>query len=544
MTEVGARRVSRPVALLDRGSESHQSVAATTPELSRPRTRILPTRLARAKQVGWALIGLQLVAMVALSTVQYSRYALTTDFGAYSQALWKIAHGNLDPTSTVLSAVFWKNDAEFLMWPLALLFHVYPHPVLLLWLQDLVIAATEIVTLGWVIDVVGRSGFELPERRRALLVVAVAVAMVLNPWVYETIGFDFHFETVATLFVVLVGRDLWSGRTRRLWWWVALALLSSVLGGLYLFGVGISGVLSGRRTRRTGLMIGAIGLGAFLVLSAMGAAGLGGRLIDSGYAYLAPGHHGHLGVMNIGIGALRHPGAVVHMAARRWPAVFEFIVVVGLIGVISPWGCGMALVVFVPSVLNSNPAFLRLDQSFQSWPALPFVLVGSVMVLVRLHASQGIARRVAVATTVVWVVSVAVIAAAALPQAGHWIAVDSPAAAQLASSQAKIPPDAEVIASQGVVGRFADRDDVYPFPFQYHPVGTSQTTFPVKSSLVVFVLTPTQGIGEAPAADTRNAIGYVERRLGARVIDARADVYVLAWSPPPHTTTVTLPLAP
>src|SRR5580704_18257593 len=41
--------------------------------------------LQRARRVGWVLIGLQLVAMVALSTVQYSRYALTTDFGAYAQ---------------------------------------------------------------------------------------------------------------------------------------------------------------------------------------------------------------------------------------------------------------------------------------------------------------------------------------------------------------------------------------------------------------------------------------------------------------------------
>ena len=117
----------------------------------------MSTPRARAKRVGWVPIGLQLVVMVAFSTVQYSRYALTTDFGAYSQAWWKIAHGNLDPTSTIFNAVFWKNDAEFSMWPLALLSHVYPHPVLLLWFQDLVIAVTELVTLGWIIDVVGRA---------------------------------------------------------------------------------------------------------------------------------------------------------------------------------------------------------------------------------------------------------------------------------------------------------------------------------------------------------------------------------------------------
>src|ERR1700722_556238 len=133
MTEVGARRGDQPVALLERGLKCDPNLPDSALDASSPDGTTSPppgpeprrwdgdemsTPLARAKRVGWVLIGLQLVVMVALSTVQYSRYALTTDFGAYSQAWWKIAHGNLDPTSTIFNAVFWKNDAEFLMWPL------------------------------------------------------------------------------------------------------------------------------------------------------------------------------------------------------------------------------------------------------------------------------------------------------------------------------------------------------------------------------------------------------------------------------------------
>ncbi len=325
--------------------------------------------------------------------------------------------------------------------------------------------------------------------------------MVLNPWVYQTIGFDFHFETITTLFVVLVGRDLWSGRTRRLWWWVTLALLSSVLGGLYLLGVGVSGVLAGRHTRRTGLLIAAIGLGTFVVLSVAGAAGLGGRLIDSGYAYLVGPHGGHIGVPSIALGVLRHPAAVAHMVELRWTTVFAFLVVVGLVGVVSPWGIGMAAVVFVPSLLNSNPDFLRVAASFQSWPALPFVLVGSVMVVMRGRSPGGPARRVMVAGATAWAVSFLVVLGTGLSEAGQWIAVDSRAAAQLANAQQYIPAGAEVIASQGIVGRFSGRDDVYPFPYQYYLAGTSPTTFPVQERTVVFVLTPTQGVGEPPGPD-------------------------------------------
>ncbi len=112
--------------------------------------------LDRARRLGWVLLGLQLVGMLVFSTVQYGRYALTMDFGAYSQAWWKIAHGQLDPWSSVFNTVFWKNDAEFLMWPLSLLSHLYPHAVMLLWVQDLAVVATELVVLGWILDVIGR----------------------------------------------------------------------------------------------------------------------------------------------------------------------------------------------------------------------------------------------------------------------------------------------------------------------------------------------------------------------------------------------------
>jgi uncharacterized membrane protein len=380
---------------------------------------------------GRILIGVQLVGMLVLSTIQYGRYALTMDFAGYSQAWWKIAHGRLDPWSTVFNTAFWRNDAEFLMWPLALLSRLDPHPVVLLWAQDVVVAATEFVVLGWVVEVVVRSGTRLPARRGVMILGAAALALALDPWALQTVGFDFHFETFAALFVVLAGRDLWAGRTRRLWLWAPLTLASSVLGGLYLLGIGLSGIAAGGRARRPGVALSALGLGAFLALSTMGAAGLGERLIDSGYAYLVGPHAGHVGVAQIGAGVLLHSGAVAHLVAQRWPMVFEFLVVMGLVGVVSPWGFGMALVVFAPRILNADPRFLRLAASFQSWPALPFVLVGSVMVLIRLSSSTGVARKAAVATGVVWVATMALVGSVGLSFAGHWITVDGPAAAQL-----------------------------------------------------------------------------------------------------------------
>jgi uncharacterized membrane protein len=553
------KRSTRLVALFDRGPDDdvlllrapfpgRRRIGRVSGGLANPfdagaaDARPLCGPVARTRRLGWVLIGLQLLAMLAFSTVQYSRYAVTSDFGAYSQAWWKIAHGQLDPFSTIFATTFWKNDAEFIMWPLSLLYHLDPHPILLLWVQDLVVAATEVAVLGWVVEIVQRGGRTIAVRRGVLLVLGAAVVMVLDPWVYETIAFDFHFETFAALFVVLAGWDLWAGRVRRLWLWVTLALLCGVLGSLYVVGVGLSGIAAGARTRRPGLWLTAVGVGSFLLFDALGAAGLGQRLIDSGYGYLVGPHGGHVDVVTIVAGIFTHSGAVAHLVALRWLTVVEFLMAVGLVGIVSPWGAGMACVVFVPSLLNANPDFFRLSQSFQTWPALPFVLVGSILVVLRLGASNGLGRRVAVGAAVTAAVSMVVMAVVVLPALPRlWIAVDSQAAAQLATSRAQIPAGAEVIASQGVIGRFATRQYAYPFPYQYRPVDSSSMTFPVRTTPVVFVLTPRQGAGEVPPAATMTAVRFIERRLGARVVDDRGGVYVLEWRPPPHVATVTVP---
>ncbi|HYA68401.1 MAG TPA: hypothetical protein VED63_06690, partial [Acidimicrobiales bacterium] len=195
-----------PVDLLDRhvvgplgtaeeagtGTQRDDADRRPVPEARHPATDEFSGAMRRARRIGWVLIGLQLVAMLAFSTVQYHRFALTSDFGAYSQAWWKIAHGQLNPWSSVFATPFWKNDAEFALWPLSQLFWVYPHAAVLLWIQDLAVAATELVTLAWVIDVLDGSRERLSTASCVVLAVGAAAVMVADPWAYQTIGFDVH----------------------------------------------------------------------------------------------------------------------------------------------------------------------------------------------------------------------------------------------------------------------------------------------------------------------------------------------------------------
>lgn len=489
-----------------------------------------------AWRVGRGLLGLQLAGMVLFSSYQYGRFALTKDFATYSQAWRAIGRGHLDPWSTVLGIRFWRNDSEFAIWALSPLYHLFSNPVLLLWLQDAVVVATELVALGWIIELLGQSALS---RRSANLVTAGVVAVVLvDPWAYETIAFDFHVTVFAAFFALLVGRDLWAGRTKRLWWWVPLALASEALGGVYLVGVGISGLAAGRRTRRTGILLIGVGLAWVSFLGHVHGAGLGGLGLDRWYGYLVGPHHGHLSALDVVLGTVRHPSAALRMLGSRWVVVLKFLVVAGLVGILSPWGFGPALVVFVPSALNADPFFLRILASFQSWPAIPFVLVGSVMVFLRLVAPASRWRVAGLGGIAVWALLLAQAALQALPSMpASWVAVSAPAAARLAAVQRATSIGTEVVASNGVMGRFGAR----PYAYALGSVpgramfDATLAPIPVKSSTVLFVITPDQGTGELPRRESEAALRYVEDRLHARVLVASDGVYALTWSPPPGT---------
>jgi hypothetical protein len=108
-------------------------------------------------------------------------------------------------------------------------------------------------------------------------------------------------------------------------------------------------------------------------------------------------------------------------------------------------------------------------------------------------------------------------------------------AAQLGRVQAGIPGSDEVIASQGVIGRFANRQLIFPFL----DVADEGQIVPVFGRPVVVVLTD-DGIEYATAAGTARAVAYL-RSLGARPLAAGAGVYAFEWLPPPGTRRLVFP---
>ncbi len=466
---------------------------------------------------------------MALSTFIYHRFFLGQDFAQYNQPWTLIAQGHLNPYDTIYGYPFIQSDFELILWPLSLLHLVIPNPVVLLWVQDLAVAGSGIVTFVWITEFLERQ-----QVRRSVgtaIGLAVLVAIMVNPGVYRTLQFDLHMEPLATFFLLLAGRDLWHGRTRRAWVFAAVVLLCGSFSVIMLIGLGVSAVLAGRDTRRSGVLLICAGLGWTALISLLHA-NQGSAL--SLYAYLAGRTTltGSGGVGLILIGMATHPWRVVDQLYRRIGDAYTLIKPVGVVGLATAWGFGVPVTVLVADALDSRPDLLT--DSFQNFAVFPFVLLGTVMVLV------WVAQRVSWGWIVSAVVGTIALAQAlayglsASPDSVRWATsqVAAPTAAALRTALARTPADAEVIVTLDVMGRFCGRQWCYFF----YPDGAR----PVHSRDMVFVFATPNETATTPAGSAI-AIAYVRDTLHARTLVDAGGVSAFEWTPPPGTTEVTLP---
>ncbi len=494
------------------------------------------------RPLGWAVAVMQAVVFVVWSYHLYARFDLTTDFGIFYQAWHQIAHGDLSPYLTLnphnyphYGYPFWKDHFELIVWPLALLWFVSPHAIDLLWVQDLATAGSTLVAFLWVVDILGRH-WNGPRWEASTIATGSLAVLVLNPWVWWSVSFDFHVQALATLFSLLAARDLWWGR-KRAWLWIGVVMLCGNVSATYLIGVGITYLLLGSPGRERGAAIVGLGVAWSALIGAIG--GSEGTLI-SNYSYLAHERPGQtVGVARILGGIVSHPSTPVRMLRSRLHTIYDVVASAGLVGIVAPIGLGIGLVVLVTNELNGSPVFSSPDSAFQSLPLYFFVLVGTVSGLTWLALRPfRYARLLAGALGLVLLAQSLALSAIWLPRARTaFTHVDPAAASELARVSARVPSSAEVVASQGVIGRFSGRRLAYPFVDIY----SDGQTLPVFGRDVVFVLTPSEGIEYATPEQTLRAVRFVRSALHARPLAASAGVYAFRWTPPPGTTSVTLP---
>jgi uncharacterized membrane protein len=493
---------------------------------SDPRWRLLRTG-------GGVVMLLCLAAAVAFSTILYHRDYLSEDFGAYSQAWTLIGQGHLNPFETIFGGYpFYKSDFELLIWPFALIHLVFPNPIVLLWLQDLAVVGTAFVVYLWIVDYLEARQF--PWWPAVAVCVVVLAVLIANPGVYQTLMFDFHLEPFSTFFLVMAARDLWAGRYRRAWIWMAITLLCGTFAAITLAGLGISALLAGRATRRQGLLIIAA-VGAWLLLVSAVGANAGAGL--SRYAYLAgrttlPAGTGMLVVLE---GAITHPSRVIHQLNVRLNGIYVLLKPVGVIGLASAWGLGVPLVVLLTNAMNSDYEFIY--QAFQNFAVFPFVLFGTVSVLVWIVQRFRFGWLPAVAIAVAVTVQALTYGATTSPNDVRFALsrVSAAQGAQLRGALAATPSDAEVVATIGIMGRFSER----PYVYWFGP----NSPIPIRTHTVVFVFDPAieNEIPNVSAQDDIAAATFVRDNLHAKPI---AGITAFRWKAPARTRSITIPGAP
>ena len=478
---------------------------------------------------GAVVMGLWCIGLAVYSTTIYHHDFLGEDFATYNQAWTLIGQGHLNPYDTIYHFPFIKSDFELIIWPLALVHLVYPGSVALLWIQDLAVAGSGFVVFLWIVDYLERR--TVPWWPAAGVASVVLAVLVASPGAYQILYFDFHMEPISTVFVLLAGRDLWSGRHRRAWIWVVMALACGTFAAITLVGLGISALLAGRETRRQGALVVAAAIGWLALVSVLGASAGSGITT---YAHLVGRRtlSGPTGIAILISGLLLHPTRVIDQLHERLISMYLLIKQVGVVGLASAWGFGVPVVVMVTNALSANTALI--NQAFQNAAVYPFVLLGTVMVLVwtaqRFHYGWILAIAVALVVTV-QALSYGVGLAPANVRFGI-SQVGAAPATQIRRALALTPADAEVISTISIMGRFCSR----PHCYWFHPNGS----FPVRSREVVFVFDPAaeNQIPVADAADDIGAIAFVRDRLHARTLVDADGITALVWRPPVGTTRV------
>jgi Predicted membrane protein (DUF2079) len=467
------------------------------------------------KRIGYLVLGIQLGLTLAWSTLLYNRFAVTFDFSIFEQAWTLIAHGHMDPFNTIKGTYFWQDHSEFFLWPLAVLYWIWPQGVVLLWLQDIAVVAAEAVAFLWLRQVAER----LYPRGATWLTATGLLLLVANPWTWWALSWDFHSETTAMPFAVLLAWDLYNHR-RRAWLWVVPLLASGDVAATYIAAIGVGAALASKRQRTTGCLLAAIGVVATVIITLVhGNLGSGGGL--QAYGYLAssgptPGHEG-LGKLVLGIAS--HPGNVLSQLWGKRYDMWANLAPSGLPGFGYVWLLPMAV-----NILAANNLFagiLFAAPGFQSLPLYIFMPIGTVAVLAMLIRRHRIVAALLAGFVILEAIGYAVVW---LPQTpSQWLRVSAPQAATLARIEAEIPASAEVFASQGIMGRFAGRLDIQSL-FGPGPL-------PLQGGTAWFVIAPNAGIETMQPAAAMQLIAELAGPLHARLMADANGVWAFRWQP-------------
>ncbi|OUL22477.1 hypothetical protein BV378_25320 [Nostoc sp. RF31YmG] len=161
--------------------------------------------------VGW-MIGISALILFACSSLRHELFqSLAWDLGIFDQAVYLISQGK-PPISSLIGFHILGDHAAWILYPLALLYKIYPSIYWLFAVQAIALALGALPT--WYLAC--QAGLKDSQA------LAMVVVYLLYPLIFNVNLFDFHPEVMAV--PALLGAVL-AARSGKIWWFCASILL-------------------------------------------------------------------------------------------------------------------------------------------------------------------------------------------------------------------------------------------------------------------------------------------------------------------------------
>lgn len=320
-----------------------------------------PERMAKNRDF-WIAMGL--VALAALAYSIYFCFFLTTkqeafltngeDLGIMDQAIWNLLHGSMlhqticntltDTNCYSLNGITrFAIHFEPMLFPISLLYLVWPDPRTLMILQVLVVASGAF------------PAFWLARLRlhNAWAGVPFALLYLLYPAQQYAVNFDFHAETLT---IALLLFALYFLYIRKTFWFLVFVILclackEEIAGVVFMLGLWTL-LLQGRWRLGTGLIGLAIGWTAMGLIVVHYSSPIGHSLLASRYAYLGDGP------VQAAFNILTHPIWIIKEHVRE-PAHMHYLrdllAPAGYLPLLAPWVLIFASPTLALNLLSSTP---------------------------------------------------------------------------------------------------------------------------------------------------------------------------------------------
>lgn len=294
------------------------------------------------------------------------------DLGIYAQTTWSLAHGH-GFASSIHDPNYLGDHLELWLVPLSWLYRLWSSPVLLLWIQTLVMAAA-VFPLAWLAR-------RLLNDRAAII---VTVLYLLHPFVYNVALYEFH----GLVFVLPLA--LWSivayERRKYRQWLLALGLILTVREDmpLLVLGWGLLALFD-RRGWRWWLPAGIAGIAWFVGAQAI----IRHASFLGQYKYLA--FYGWLGQTPraMAVFPFRHPLLFLShiFSLNNWQTVLAALAMFGFLPALQVKKLWPVSLLFVQLMLIGSPASSVLHIHYVL-PYIPFLLWATLTVLADLSAGK------------------------------------------------------------------------------------------------------------------------------------------------------------